>query len=85
MHGGNEGLGWINCWSLLSFQEYGSTGAAHADSEYERRMMSVYSRVLEEVESLNRKYAPVSYMASGICLLSFYNLLLGLHCKEHTN
>lgn len=68
-----------------SFQEYGSTGAAHADSEYERRMMSVYSRVLEEVESLNRKYAPVSYMASGICLLSFYNLLLGLHCKEHTN
>lgn len=56
---------WINCWSL-SFQEYGCTGAAHADSEYERRMMAVYSRVLEEVESLNRKYAPVSYMASGI-------------------
>ncbi|KAH0510463.1 Integrator complex subunit 7 [Microtus ochrogaster] len=45
-----------------SFQEYGSTGAAHADSEYERRMMAVYSRVLEEVEALNRKYAPVSYM-----------------------
>nr|XP_021538215.1 integrator complex subunit 7 isoform X1 [Neomonachus schauinslandi] len=31
-----------------SFQESGSTGAAHADSEYERRMMSVYNRVLEE-------------------------------------
>ncbi|XP_068841795.1 integrator complex subunit 7 isoform X2 [Capricornis sumatraensis] len=31
-----------------SFQEYGSTGAAHADSEYERRMMSVYNHVLEE-------------------------------------
>ncbi|XP_075845613.1 integrator complex subunit 7 isoform X3 [Microtus pennsylvanicus] len=45
-----------------SFQEYGSAGAAHADSEYERRMMAVYSRVLEEVEALNRKYAPVSYM-----------------------
>ncbi|XP_064133008.1 integrator complex subunit 7 isoform X2 [Loxodonta africana] len=45
-----------------SFQEYGSTGAAHADSEYERRMMSVYNHVLEEVESLNRKYTPVSYM-----------------------
>ncbi|XP_064450209.1 integrator complex subunit 7 isoform X2 [Mirounga angustirostris] len=45
-----------------SFQESGSTGAAHADSEYERRMMSVYNRVLEEVDSLNRKYTPVSYM-----------------------
>ncbi|KAK2086498.1 Integrator complex subunit 7 [Saguinus oedipus] len=41
-----------------SFQEYGSTGTAHADSEYERRMMSVYNHVLEEVESLNRKYTP---------------------------
>ncbi|ETE68294.1 Integrator complex subunit 7, partial [Ophiophagus hannah] len=27
-------------------------------SEYERRMMSVFGRVLEEVEALNRKYAP---------------------------
>uniref|UniRef100_A0A8C0KLN2 Integrator complex subunit 7 n=1 Tax=Canis lupus dingo TaxID=286419 RepID=A0A8C0KLN2_CANLU len=45
-----------------SFQEYGSTGTTHADSEYERRMMSVYNHVLEEVESLNRKYTPVSYM-----------------------
>ncbi|KAM5239122.1 integrator complex subunit 7 isoform 3-T3 [Ctenodactylus gundi] len=45
-----------------SFQEYGSAGASHADSEYERRMMSVYNHVLEEVESLNRKYTPVSYM-----------------------
>ncbi|KAM5239121.1 integrator complex subunit 7 isoform 2-T2 [Ctenodactylus gundi] len=31
-----------------SFQEYGSAGASHADSEYERRMMSVYNHVLEE-------------------------------------
>ncbi|XP_034522784.1 integrator complex subunit 7 isoform X2 [Ailuropoda melanoleuca] len=45
-----------------SLQESGPTGAAHADSEYERRMMSVYNRVLEEVDSLNRKYTPVSYM-----------------------
>ncbi|XP_021563756.1 integrator complex subunit 7 isoform X2 [Carlito syrichta] len=31
-----------------SFQEYGSAGTAQADSEYERRMMSVYNHVLEE-------------------------------------
>ncbi|XP_055966779.1 integrator complex subunit 7 isoform X2 [Sorex fumeus] len=31
-----------------SFQEYGAMGTAPADSEYERRVMSVYSRVLEE-------------------------------------
>ncbi|CAO2638886.1 Integrator complex subunit 7 [Lemmus lemmus] len=58
-----------------SFQEYGSTGAAHADSEYERRMMAVYSRVLEEVESLNRKYAPVSYMHTA-CLCNAIIALL---------
>ncbi|XP_010640870.1 integrator complex subunit 7 isoform X3 [Fukomys damarensis] len=45
-----------------SLQEYGSSGAAHADSEYERRMTAVYGHVLEEVESLSRKYTPVSYM-----------------------
>lgn len=33
--------------------------------------MSVYNRVLEEVESLNRKYTPVSYMASDICFIEF--------------
>lgn len=48
-----------------SFQEYTSNGTAHVESEYERRMMSVFNRVLEEVESLNRKYAPVSYLASN--------------------
>ncbi|XP_034368950.1 integrator complex subunit 7 [Arvicanthis niloticus] len=58
-----------------SFQEYGSTGTAHADSEYERRMMSVYSHVLEEVESLNRKYAPVSYMHTA-CLCNAIIALL---------
>ncbi|XP_075845612.1 integrator complex subunit 7 isoform X2 [Microtus pennsylvanicus] len=58
-----------------SFQEYGSAGAAHADSEYERRMMAVYSRVLEEVEALNRKYAPVSYMHTA-CLCNAIIALL---------
>lgn len=58
-----------------SFQEYGSTGAAHADSEYERRMMAVYSRVLEEVEALNRKYAPVSHMHTA-CLCNAIIALL---------
>ncbi|KAM6166505.1 integrator complex subunit 7 isoform 1-T1 [Erethizon dorsatum] len=58
-----------------SFQEYGSTGAAHADSEYERRMTAVYSRVLEEVESLNRKYTPVSYMHTA-CLCNAIIALL---------
>ncbi|KAM4814926.1 integrator complex subunit 7 isoform 1-T1 [Thomomys bottae] len=58
-----------------SFQEYGCTGAAHADSEYERRMMSVYNHVLEEVESLNRKYTPVSYMHTA-CLCNAIIALL---------
>ncbi|XP_019491002.1 PREDICTED: integrator complex subunit 7 [Hipposideros armiger] len=58
-----------------SFQEYGSTGAAHADSEYERRMMSVYNHVLEEVESLSRKYTPVSYMHTA-CLCNAIIALL---------
>ncbi|KAM6459645.1 integrator complex subunit 7 [Liasis olivaceus] len=58
-----------------SFQEYGSAGVAHAASEYERRMMSVFGHVLEEVESLNRKYAPVSYMHTA-CLCSAVIALL---------
>ncbi|XP_003800568.1 integrator complex subunit 7 isoform X2 [Otolemur garnettii] len=58
-----------------SFQEYGSTAAPHADSEYERRMMSVYNHVLEEVESLNRKYTPVSYMHTA-CLCNAIIALL---------
>ncbi|XP_053065786.1 integrator complex subunit 7 isoform X2 [Acinonyx jubatus] len=58
-----------------SFQEYGSTGAAYADSEYERRMMSVYNHVLEEVESLNRKYTPVSYMHTACLCNAIISLL----------
>ncbi|NXC13684.1 INT7 protein, partial [Corythaeola cristata] len=59
-----------------SFQEYGSMGTAHIESEYERRMMSVFNHVLEEVESLNRKYAPVSYLASNACLCNAVIALL---------
>ncbi|NWZ47029.1 INT7 protein, partial [Haliaeetus albicilla] len=59
-----------------SFQEYSSNGTAHVESEYERRMMSVFNRVLEEVESLNRKYAPVSYLASNTCLCNAVIALL---------
>ncbi|XP_036128737.1 integrator complex subunit 7 isoform X4 [Molossus molossus] len=58
-----------------SFQECGSAGAARADSEYERRMMSVYNHVLEEVESLSRKYTPVSYMHTA-CLCNAIIALL---------
>lgn len=38
-------------------------------------MMAVYSHVLEEVESLNRKYAPVSYMHTA-CLCNAIIALL---------
>ncbi|XP_048107303.1 LOW QUALITY PROTEIN: integrator complex subunit 7 [Alosa alosa] len=50
-----------------SFQEYGATGAVQAESEYERQMMAVFSRVLEEVENLSRKHPPVSYLHTA-CL-----------------
>ncbi|NXD68461.1 INT7 protein, partial [Eolophus roseicapillus] len=59
-----------------NFQEYSSNGTAHVESEYERRMMSVFNHVLEEVESLNRKYAPVSYLASNTCLCNAVIALL---------
>ncbi|NXH88616.1 INT7 protein, partial [Edolisoma coerulescens] len=59
-----------------SFQEYSSNGTPHVESEYERRMMSVFNHVLEEVESLNRKYAPVSYLASNTCLCNAVIALL---------
>ncbi|XP_028296097.1 integrator complex subunit 7 [Gouania willdenowi] len=44
-----------------SFQEYGSVGLVETQSEYERRMMSVFNQVLEEVEGLTNKHPPVSY------------------------
>ncbi|XP_039914289.1 integrator complex subunit 7 [Hirundo rustica] len=58
-----------------SFQECSSNGTAHVESEYERRMMSVFNHVLEEVESLNRKYAPVSYLHTA-CLCNAVIALL---------
>uniref|UniRef100_A0A8C2ZVN9 Integrator complex subunit 7 n=1 Tax=Cyclopterus lumpus TaxID=8103 RepID=A0A8C2ZVN9_CYCLU len=45
-----------------SFQEYGNLGSVQTESEYERRMMSVFSRVLEEVEGLTQKHPPVSHL-----------------------
>lgn len=50
-----------------SFQEYGSLGSLQTESEYERRMMSVFHKVLEEVEGLKQKHPPVSYLHTG-CL-----------------
>ncbi|TNN76146.1 Integrator complex subunit 7 [Liparis tanakae] len=50
-----------------SFQEYGDLGSVQTESEYERRMMSVFSRVLEEVEGLTQKHPPVSHLHTG-CL-----------------
>uniref|UniRef100_A0A665WFH6 Integrator complex subunit 7 n=1 Tax=Echeneis naucrates TaxID=173247 RepID=A0A665WFH6_ECHNA len=45
-----------------SFQEYGTLGSVQTESEYERRMMSVFNHVLEEVEGLTKKHPPVSYL-----------------------
>ncbi|XP_048392416.1 integrator complex subunit 7 isoform X2 [Stegostoma tigrinum] len=50
-----------------SFQEYSSGGNVYAESEYERSMLSVFAQVLEDVEALNRKYPPVSYLHT-MCL-----------------
>uniref|UniRef100_A0A671VIJ4 Integrator complex subunit 7 n=1 Tax=Sparus aurata TaxID=8175 RepID=A0A671VIJ4_SPAAU len=52
---------------LFCFQEYGTLGSVQTESEYERRMMSVFSRVLEEVECLAKKHPPVSCLHTG-CL-----------------
>ncbi|KAA8583089.1 hypothetical protein FQN60_015635 [Etheostoma spectabile] len=48
-------------------QEYGTLGSVQTESEYERLMMSVFSRVLEEVEGLTKKHPPVSHLHTG-CL-----------------
>lgn len=57
-----------------SFQDYGTLGSVQTESEYERRMMSVFNHVLEEVEGLSRKHPPVSYLVRssnypGLCSL----------------
>ncbi|XP_061560134.1 integrator complex subunit 7 isoform X2 [Phycodurus eques] len=46
----------------VSYQEYGLVGSVQSESEYERRIMSVFNCVLEEVETLNKKHPPVSYL-----------------------
>uniref|UniRef100_A0A672H7Y5 Integrator complex subunit 7 n=1 Tax=Salarias fasciatus TaxID=181472 RepID=A0A672H7Y5_SALFA len=49
------------------FQDYGTLGSVQTESEYERRMTSVFNRVLEEVESLGKKHPPVSHLHTS-CL-----------------
>lgn len=61
---GNRWCPSLPLWS--SFQEYGSLGSVQTESEYERQMMSVFSRVLEEVEGLTKKHPPVSFLVSLI-------------------
>ncbi|XP_063774317.1 integrator complex subunit 7 isoform X2 [Pseudophryne corroboree] len=58
-----------------SFQECSFSGSIPADSEYERRMMSVFSQVLEEVELLGRKNPPVSYLHTSCLCNAAINLL----------
>lgn len=44
-------------------------GSVQTESEYERRMMSVFSRVLEEVEGLAKKHPPVSFLVRDLLVL----------------
>ncbi|XP_072310167.1 integrator complex subunit 7 [Eucyclogobius newberryi] len=50
-----------------SFQDCGAPGSLQAESEFERRMLSVFTKVLEEVEGLSKKHPPVSYLHTS-CL-----------------
>uniref|UniRef100_A0A8C8DY16 Integrator complex subunit 7 n=1 Tax=Oryzias sinensis TaxID=183150 RepID=A0A8C8DY16_9TELE len=47
---------------VASFQEYGTLGCVQTESEYERRMIAVFNRVLEEAEGLTKKHPPVSHL-----------------------
>lgn len=58
-----------------SFQESGFSGSVQADSEYERRMMSVFNQVLEEVELLGRKHPPVSHLHTSCMCNAVISLL----------
>ncbi|XP_069464627.1 integrator complex subunit 7 isoform X2 [Ambystoma mexicanum] len=58
-----------------NFQEYSFSGAMQAESEYERRMMSIFNHVLEEVELLSKKYPPVSYMHTACLCNAVISLL----------
>ncbi|PWA27411.1 hypothetical protein CCH79_00000470, partial [Gambusia affinis] len=48
-------------------QEHGTSGSVQTESEYERRMMSVFNHVLVEVEGLSKKHPPVSHLHTN-CL-----------------
>ncbi|XP_033846434.1 integrator complex subunit 7 isoform X1 [Periophthalmus magnuspinnatus] len=58
-----------------SFQECDSPGGLQTESEFERRMLSVFTKVLEEVEGLSKKHPPVSYLHTG-CLCNAVIALL---------
>ncbi|XP_053314662.1 integrator complex subunit 7 [Spea bombifrons] len=58
-----------------SFQDCSLSGSGQADSEYERKMLSVFNHVLEEVELLGRKYPPVSYLHTSCLCNAVISLL----------
>ncbi|KAG8584348.1 hypothetical protein GDO81_008788 [Engystomops pustulosus] len=58
-----------------SFQESGFSGSLQTDSEYERKMMSVFNQVLEEVELLGRKHQPVSHLHTSCLCNAVISLL----------
>ncbi|KAM4043644.1 LOW QUALITY PROTEIN: integrator complex subunit 7 [Anomaloglossus baeobatrachus] len=57
------------------FQENSFSGSLQTDSEYERKMMSVFNQVLEEVELLGRKHPPVSYLHTSCLCNAVISLL----------
>uniref|UniRef100_A0A8C5MR27 Integrator complex subunit 7 n=1 Tax=Leptobrachium leishanense TaxID=445787 RepID=A0A8C5MR27_9ANUR len=58
-----------------SFQECSFSGSSQTDSEYERKMMSVFNHVLEEVELLGRKYPPISHLHTSCLCNAVISLL----------
>ncbi|CAL1585592.1 unnamed protein product [Knipowitschia caucasica] len=58
-----------------SFPECGAVGSLQTESEFERRMLSVFSKVLQEVEDLSQKCPPVSYLHTN-CLCNAVIALL---------
>ncbi|KAM4694086.1 integrator complex subunit 7 [Discoglossus pictus] len=67
-----------------SFQECSFSGPVQADSEYERRMISVFKDVLEEVEVLGRKYPPVSCLHTAcLCNAAIFLLKVPLSFQRY--
>nr|XP_061806640.1 integrator complex subunit 7-like isoform X3 [Nerophis lumbriciformis] len=68
----------------LSYQEYAPLGLVQSESEYERRMMSVFTHVLEEVETLSKKHPPVSYLRYFFQKLQSTSIKLALSPSPRT-